>query len=58
MFSIQYAELYLRRWPRVEIRTDSNYAIMALTEYAHTWRANADNEGNWYNSKGKMTLSL
>ena len=42
-----------RGWRRVEIRTDSNYAIQAVTEFAYIWRENADENGNWYNSKGK-----
>ena len=44
----------LRGWGKVEIRTDSTYAIKAITEYAPIWRSNADENGNWYNSKGKM----
>ena len=42
-----------RRWFRIEIRTDSSYAIKAIREYAPKWRDNADENGNWYNSKGK-----
>ena len=42
-----------RRWSRIEIRTDSSYAIKAIREYAPKWRDNADENGNWYNSKGK-----
>ena len=44
----------LRGWRQVEIRTDSTYAIKALKEYSPIWRSNADENGNWYNSKGKM----
>jgi len=42
-----------RRWSRIEIRTDSSYAIKAIREYAPKWRDNADENGNWYNSKGR-----
>jgi len=42
-----------RNWRRVEIRTDSSYAIKAIRDYAPNWRANADENGNWYNSKGQ-----
>ena len=45
-----------RGWRRVEIRTDSTYAIKAIRVYAPNWRNNADENGNWYNSKGKLNL--
>ena len=38
----------------MEIRTDSKYAIKAVTQYFHHWRENADENGNWYNSKGEI----
>ena len=45
-----------RGWRRVEIRTDSTYAIKAIRVYAPNWRNNADENGNWYNSKGKLNI--
>ena len=41
-----------RGWRRVEIRTDSNYAINCICEYAHHWRSTADDDGNWINARG------
>ena len=43
-----------RGWTRVEIRTDSNYVIDCIYEFAPRWRDTADNNGNWYNARGKM----
>ena len=43
---------------RVEIRTDSNYAIKAATQFIHRWRENADENGNWYNSKGEIEIQF
>ena len=38
----------------MEIRTDSTYAMNAIQHFAPKWRENEDENGNWYNSKGKM----
>ena len=45
---------FIRRFPAAEIRTDSNYAINAIRQYAPRWRNNADQNGQWRNARGKL----
>ena len=42
----------------MEIRTDSNYAINCIYEFADHWRNTADEDGNWINSKGEMIIQV
>ena len=49
---------FIRRFPAAEIRTDSNYAINAIQQYAPRWRNNADQNGQWRNARGKLIWNL